>query len=91
MSSLLLYGLALCLLAVSWMKDQQKTRKAPAFSISLFFLGAWSTAKLPLLTFEAANMGTRFMLLRLVINIPGILCIAWLTEHLSDQRTVFKC
>lgn len=28
MSSLLLHGLALCLLAVSWMKDQQKTRKA---------------------------------------------------------------
>lgn len=28
MSSLLLHGLALCLLAVSWMKDQQKTRTA---------------------------------------------------------------
>lgn len=28
MSSLLLHGLALCLLTVSWMKDQQKTRKA---------------------------------------------------------------
>lgn len=28
MSSLLFHGLALCLLAVSWMKDQQKTRTA---------------------------------------------------------------
>lgn len=48
----------------------------------LIFIGAWSTTKIPMLVFEASAMGTTFMLVRFLANIPVILLIAWLTERL---------
>ena len=42
----------------------------------LIFLGAWSTTKIPLLTFEAASLGMRYMLCRLCLSVIGILAIA---------------
>lgn len=47
------------------------------FNIFLF-LGAWSTAKIPLLTFEAANLGIEFMICRLCLSLIGITAIALL-------------
>lgn len=52
----------------------------------LIFIGAWSTTKIPMLVFEATSMGSTFMLIRLLANIPVILMIAWLTEKLMSQR-----
>lgn len=40
------------------------------------FIGAWSTTKVPLIMFETATLGFRFMILRLGFNIVGILAIA---------------
>lgn len=40
------------------------------------FIGAWSTTKIPMLTFEAASLGLPFTLLRLSLSIVGILVIA---------------
>ncbi len=51
------------------------------------FIGAWSTAKIPLLTFEASSLGFGFMLVRLIINIFGIIAIAYVTRKtLSEQE-----
>jgi uncharacterized membrane protein YraQ (UPF0718 family) len=44
------------------------------------FVGAWSTTKLPLLMFEAANLGPVFMGMRLALSIVGILIIAFITD-----------
>ena len=44
------------------------------------FLGAWSTAKIPLLTFEAANLGMKFMISRLCLSLIGIVVIAMLVN-----------
>lgn len=44
------------------------------------FVGAWSTTKVPMLTFEAANMGPTFTLVRLSLSIVGILIIAAVTQ-----------
>lgn len=44
------------------------------------FIGAWSTTKIPMLTFEAASMGLTFTLIRLGLSIIGILVIALITE-----------
>lgn len=44
------------------------------------FLGAWSTTKIPLLTFEAASLGMRFMLTRLALSVIGILMISVITD-----------
>jgi uncharacterized membrane protein YraQ (UPF0718 family) len=40
------------------------------------FVGAWATTKIPMLTFETASLGFRFMALRFVFNVIGILIIA---------------
>lgn len=58
----------------------------------LVFLGAWSTTKIPMLTFEAANMGLRYMLTRLSMSVVGILLIAVLTDRLltkADREDVY--
>ena len=61
---------------------------ASRFNI-LVFLGAWSTTKLPLLSFEAASLGSSFMLLRLgmsIIGIPLIACLAdWFSAGKGEQ------
>jgi uncharacterized membrane protein YraQ (UPF0718 family) len=49
------------------------------------FLGAWSTAKVPMLLFEASNLGLRFMLLRLACNIVGIVIIAAVMERTTSE------
>ena len=57
------------------------------------FIGAWSTTKIPLLTFEAANLGFPFMLIRLGLSIVGIMAIATVTQKsLNDaqQKEVYE-
>ena len=56
-------------------------------------IGAWSTTKIPLLTFEAANLGFPFTLTRLALSIVGILAIATVTQKSlspSQQNEVYK-
>ncbi len=54
--------------------------KGSKFSNVLIFVGAWATTKIPMLLFEAGSMGWSFMFTRLIINIPGIIIIAYLVE-----------
>lgn len=54
-------------------------KEVKLFNIFLF-IGAWSTAKIPLLLFEMSSLGVSFMLLRLVFNLVGITVIAWLLD-----------
>lgn len=57
------------------------------------FIGAWSTTKIPMLTFEAANMGLPFTLLRLALSIAGILIIAQISEKTlnpEQQQKVYE-
>ena len=55
----------------------------------LIFIGAWSTTKIPMLTFETANLGFAFTLTRLALSIIGIIIIATITEKLlnSEQQS----
>ncbi len=51
------------------------------------FIGAWSTTKIPMLTFEAANLGFAFTLTRLAFSIIGIIIIAAITQKgLNDEQ-----
>lgn len=50
------------------------------------FIGAWSTTKIPMLTFEAANLGAAFTLLRLALSIVGILLIAAVSDKLLSHE-----
>lgn len=55
-------------------------RKGSKFTNVLIFIGAWSTTKIPLLLFEASSMGWPFMLARFLVDIPGIVMIAYITD-----------
>jgi len=51
------------------------------------FIGAWSTTKIPMLTFEAASLGLAFTLTRLALSIVGIMAIAAITQRsLNDAQ-----
>jgi len=54
------------------------------------FIGAWSTTKIPMLTFEASGLGVPFMVVRLGFSFIGILLIAggidcFLSEEEKDE------
>ncbi|OLN33215.1 permease [Desulfosporosinus metallidurans] len=61
-------------------------QKGSKFSNVLIFIGAWSTTKIPMLLFEASSMGWKFMMTRFVIDIPGIMLIAYITERLLNEK-----
>ena len=50
------------------------------FNVFLF-IGAWSTAKIPMLTFEAGSLGVPFMIVRLVCSVIGIIGIAFVIDR----------
>ncbi len=60
--------------------------KGSKFSNILLFVGAWATTKIPMLLFEAGSMGWSFMLTRLLINIPGIIVMAYLVEIIVTDK-----
>ena len=52
-------------------------KKGAKFSNILIFIGAWSTTKIPMFLFEMSSMGAKFAVTRLLIDIPGIIIIAY--------------
>lgn len=57
------------------------------------FIGAWSTTKVPMILFEASNLGWRYMLLRLGCNIVGITVIALILEKTTsdaERETIYE-
>ncbi len=60
-------------------------KKGAKLSNILIFIGAWSTTKIPLLLFEASSVGWKFMLTRFLIDIPGIIIIAFVIEKLMNK------
>jgi uncharacterized membrane protein YraQ (UPF0718 family) len=61
-------------------------RKGSSFRNVLIMIGAWSTTKIPLLLFEAASMGLTFTVTRFLINIFGILGIAFISEKVLGHK-----
>jgi uncharacterized membrane protein YraQ (UPF0718 family) len=51
-------------------------KKGSSLTNVFLFIGAWSTTKIPMLTFEATNMGLPFTLVRLGLSLIGITLIA---------------
>lgn len=68
-------------------------KKGSKFSNVLIMLGAWSTTKIPLILFEASSMGVKFMLIRLIFNLFGIVIIAFITDKFlleEDKEKIYK-
>ena len=67
-------------------------KQASLYNVFIF-IGAWSTTKIPMLTFEASNLGLSFMLLRLSLSIIGIITIAFIIEKslsLENQQEIYN-
>lgn len=63
-------------------------KKGARLSIVLFFLGVWSTSKLPVLLFEIASLGLPFTLIHLSVNLPLSLLFAFLIEKTEKAENV---
>ncbi len=63
-------------------------KKGVKFSNILIFVGAWSTTKIPLLLFEMSSLGPKFALVRLLVDIPGIIIIAFLLGRVIPKGEV---
>jgi len=61
-------------------------KKSAKLSNVFIFIGAWSTTKIPMLLFEASNLGIPYMLIRLGCNIVGIILIAVLLEKSLSEK-----
>lgn len=65
-------------------------KKGVKFSNILIFIGAWSTTKIPMFLFEMAALGAKFAFTRLLVDIPGIIIIAYILSKLISKQEVQK-
>jgi uncharacterized membrane protein YraQ (UPF0718 family) len=68
-------------------------KKGVKFSNILIFIGAWSTTKIPMFLFEMAALGPKFAFTRLLVDIPGIIIIAYILSKLISKKeiqTIYK-
>lgn len=63
-------------------------KKGIKFSNLMIFIGAWSTMKIPMFLFEMGSLGVNFALTRLVVDIPGIMLIAYTLKKLLTDKEV---
>nr|WP_321263204.1 permease [uncultured Sphaerochaeta sp.] len=63
-------------------------KKGVTFSNILIFIGAWSTTKIPMILFEFSALGAPFALTRLLIDIPGIIIIAFLLSKMMGKEEI---
>lgn len=63
-------------------------KKGVKFTNILIFLGAWSTTKIPMFLFEVAALGPVFAITRMLVDIPGIIIIAYLLSAFMPKAEV---
>lgn len=65
-------------------------KKGVKFTNVLIFIGAWSTTKIPMFLFEMSALGAKFALVRLAVDIPGIVILAFLLNKLISAEEIKK-
>ncbi|SET11139.1 Predicted permease [Natronincola peptidivorans] len=68
-------------------------KKGVKFTNVLIFIGAWSTTKIPMFLFEMTSLGAGFAITRLLVNIPGIIIIAYVLSTListDEIKEIYK-
>ena len=63
-------------------------KKGVKFMNILILIGAWSTTKIPMFLFEIAALGNTFAITRLLIDIPGIIIIAYILSKMVSKKEV---
>ena len=67
-------------LYVAFPIGQMLLRKGARPAYVIFFLGIWSSTKLPILLFEIASLGLKFTLIHIAISVPAYLMIAYIID-----------
>lgn len=65
-------------------------KKGVKFMNILIFIGAWSTTKIPMFLFEMTALGSKFAIARLLIDIPGIIIIAFILSKMVSKKEIEK-
>ncbi len=68
-------------------------KKGVSLTNVLIFIGAWSTTKIPMFLFEMASLGPVFAITRLIIDIPGIILIAYFLNGLlkhHEKKAIYE-
>ncbi|ERJ11480.1 permease [Haloplasma contractile] len=63
-------------------------KKGVKFTNILIFIGAWSTTKIPLILFEISALGPKFALTRWLIDLPGIIIIAYALARFLKKEDI---
>ena len=63
-------------------------KKGVKFMNILIFIGAWSTTKIPMFLFEIAALGNKFAITRLLIDIPGIIILAFILSKMVSKKEI---
>ena len=65
-------------------------KKGVSFFNVLVFIGAWSTTKIPMFLFEISSLGAKFAVTRLLIDLPGIILIAWIIKMMTSKDEISR-
>ncbi len=65
-------------------------KKKAKYNYVIFFLGTWSSLKLPQLTFEAANLGVTFTILNVAVSILVLIVGAYFIEKILSDDDIKK-
>lgn len=65
-------------------------KKGVKFSNILIFIGAWSTTKIPMFLFEMSALGSKFAVTRLLVDIPGIIVIAYILARITPKCEIME-
>lgn len=63
-------------------------KKGVRFSNIIIFMNAWCVTKISTLLFEFSSLGYRFTLIRLIIDIPGVIIMGYLVNYFMDKDSL---
>ena len=61
-------------------------KKGVKFSNIIIFLNAWCVTKFSTLLFEISALGSDFTLIRLIIDIPGVIIMGYIVDYIVNRK-----
>lgn len=65
-------------------------KKGAKFSNIIIFMNAWCVTKISTLLFEFSSLGYKFTLIRLAIDIPGVIIMGYLVQRFMDSESLHQ-
>ncbi|RDY23517.1 permease [Romboutsia maritimum] len=65
-------------------------KKGVKFSNVIIFMNAWCVVKLSTLLFEIGALGYKFTMIRLFIDIPGVIIMGYLVDYFVNKKNPTK-